>query len=203
MAISPKTTVRGTLNLAKYRLQWATISSALTVEPGFTSTNAHGVSPHFVSGFATTAQASTAGWRRSTSSTSIEETFSPPEMMTSASGLKNAKPPGHLQGVAELLAVQQRAHLRVGRSHDADAFLLGLVARQRWWHGATSAGNGRCGGAQVRVRACLRPWVDKHRRARNHGLHGAPGMRTKTATTGLQQPVLGGGPVVLHAALPG
>ena len=45
--------------------------------------NAQGVSPHFSSGCATTAAASTAGWRYSASSTSIDEMFSPPEMMMS------------------------------------------------------------------------------------------------------------------------
>ena len=45
--------------------------------------NAHGVSPHFSSGCATTAALSTAGWRYSVSSTSIEDMFSPPEMMMS------------------------------------------------------------------------------------------------------------------------
>ena len=37
------------------------ISSAVTFAPGFSSTNAQGVSPHLSSGFATTAAACTAG----------------------------------------------------------------------------------------------------------------------------------------------
>ena len=44
---------------------------------------AHGVSPHVASGWATTAASITAGWPCSTSSTSWEEMFSPPEMITS------------------------------------------------------------------------------------------------------------------------
>jgi hypothetical protein len=46
-------------------------------------TKAQGISPHLSSGFATTAASSTAGWRYSAPSTSIEEMFSPPEMMMS------------------------------------------------------------------------------------------------------------------------
>ena len=56
---------------------------ARTLAPGFSSTNASGVSPHFGCGLATTAQAITAGWRYSASSTSSELMFSPPEMMMS------------------------------------------------------------------------------------------------------------------------
>jgi hypothetical protein len=64
-------------------LQCATSSAAVTAASGFSSTKASGVSPHFGSGLATTAQASTAGWRYSASSTSIELMFSPPLMITS------------------------------------------------------------------------------------------------------------------------
>ena len=52
-------------------------ASAVTLAPGFSSTKAHGVSPHVSSGCATTAALSTAGWLNSTSSTSIDEMFSP------------------------------------------------------------------------------------------------------------------------------
>ena len=58
-------------------------SSAVAVCPGFISTKAHGVSPHLSSGRATTAASWTPGCSNSASSTSIEEMFSPPEMMMS------------------------------------------------------------------------------------------------------------------------
>ena len=47
------------------------------------SQGAQGDSPHVASGWATTAAANTAGCRYSASSTSSEEMFSPPEMITS------------------------------------------------------------------------------------------------------------------------
>src|SRR3954471_23833576 len=80
---SPNTTAFGTLKPARCFLQCATMSAAVTFAPAFSSTKAQGVSPHFGSGLATTAAASTSGWRYSTSSTSIDEMFSPPEMMMS------------------------------------------------------------------------------------------------------------------------
>ena len=58
-------------------------AAATAPAPSFKVTKAQGVSPHFSSGLATTAASITAGWRYSTSSTSIEEIFSPPEMMMS------------------------------------------------------------------------------------------------------------------------
>ena len=64
--------------------QYAITSSAVIGSaPGFNVTNAHGVSPHFSSGRATTAASRTAAWLYSTSSTSIVEMFSPPEMIMS------------------------------------------------------------------------------------------------------------------------
>src|SRR2546430_1452617 len=60
---SPKTTARGALNLARWPRQNSMISISEALEPGFNSTKAQGVSPHFSSGRATTAAASTAGWR--------------------------------------------------------------------------------------------------------------------------------------------
>ncbi len=51
--------------------------------PSLSSTNAQGTSPQRASGCATTATDITAGWRYKTSSTSIDEMFSPPEMMMS------------------------------------------------------------------------------------------------------------------------
>src|SRR5471030_1220850 len=80
---SQNTTARGTLKPARWALQCATSSAALTVAPAFNSTKAQGVSPQRGSGFATTAAARTAGWRYSTSSISMLEIFSPPEMMMS------------------------------------------------------------------------------------------------------------------------
>ena len=47
------------------------------------TTNACGDSPHFSCGIPTTAASRTAGWRSSAPSTSIEEIFSPPLMITS------------------------------------------------------------------------------------------------------------------------
>src|SRR5438309_901980 len=60
---SPKTTARGALNLARWPRQNSMISISEALASGLSSTKAHGVSPHFASGFATTAAASTAGWR--------------------------------------------------------------------------------------------------------------------------------------------
>src|SRR5437588_1187746 len=80
---SPTNTERGALNRARWPRQNSMISISEALALGFSSTKAHGVSPHFASGFATTAAASTAGWRYRMSSTSSEEMFSPPEIMMS------------------------------------------------------------------------------------------------------------------------
>ena len=80
---SQKTIFFGALKRASSCWQWAISSASVAVAPGFSSTNAHGVSPHFGSGWATTAATTTAGWRYSASSTSSELMFSPPEMITS------------------------------------------------------------------------------------------------------------------------
>ena len=79
----PNTIVRGTLKRAMCSRHHATRSSAAALAPGFSATNAQGVSPHFGSGRATTAASITAGWRYRHSSTSSELMFSPPEMMMS------------------------------------------------------------------------------------------------------------------------
>src|SRR5207249_9173656 len=79
----PKTTWRGALNRAMRSRQKAMISPGSAAAPSFSVTKAQGVSPQFGSGFATTAASSTAGCRYRTSSTSIVEMFSPPEMMMS------------------------------------------------------------------------------------------------------------------------
>jgi hypothetical protein len=66
------------------RARQNSISSSTEADaPSFSSMKAHGVSPHFGSGCATTAASITAGCPYSTSSTSCEEMFSPPEMITS------------------------------------------------------------------------------------------------------------------------
>ncbi len=48
-----------------------------------TTTSAMTISPHFSSGTPMTATSATAGCENSASSTSIDDTFSPPVMMTS------------------------------------------------------------------------------------------------------------------------
>ena len=58
-------------------------SFSVAVVPGFRTTSALIVSPHFSSGTPITAASATPGcWKRQ-SSTSMDETFSPPVMMTS------------------------------------------------------------------------------------------------------------------------
>ena len=52
-------------------------------DPSLTSTNAQGVSPHFSSSFATTATAITSGCLYIASSTSMEDMFSPPDIIIS------------------------------------------------------------------------------------------------------------------------
>src|SRR5271157_3655905 len=56
----PKITVFGALKRAMCPRQNSMISISVGLAPAFNSTNAHGVSPHFGSGFATTAAAITA-----------------------------------------------------------------------------------------------------------------------------------------------
>src|SRR5690348_14382115 len=81
---SVKTRKRGALNFARCWRQKARMSSSLTMScPGRFSTKAQGVSPHLASALATTAAKRTAGWRESTFSISMDEIFSPPEMMMS------------------------------------------------------------------------------------------------------------------------
>src|SRR5262249_19148248 len=58
---SPNTTARGALNFARCWRRRSMMSSSDTLESGFSSMNAQGVSPHFPSGMATTAAPSTAG----------------------------------------------------------------------------------------------------------------------------------------------
>jgi hypothetical protein len=64
-------------------LHQAISSASSTLAPSASTTSALMVSPHFSLGTPMTATSATAGCEKSTSSTSIEETFSPPVMMTS------------------------------------------------------------------------------------------------------------------------
>src|SRR5262245_2579289 len=79
----PKTTVRGTAKWGRLSRQKRISSSSVAFASGRSCTKAQGVSPHFSSGRATTADIITAGCRFSAISTSILEMFSPPEMMMS------------------------------------------------------------------------------------------------------------------------
>ena len=73
----------GILKPAKVFLQNVVISSSLAFFSGTNSTKAHGTSPHFSSGLATTAASETEGCFTIVFSISIEEIFSPPEIITS------------------------------------------------------------------------------------------------------------------------
>ena len=70
---SQKITFFGSLNPAKVFLQKFMMSFSSAVLPLINSTKAHGVSPHFSSGLATTAANDTAGCLAITFSISIEE----------------------------------------------------------------------------------------------------------------------------------
>ena len=64
-------------------LQCKRSSSLETFAPSLSSTNAQGVSPHFSSCLATTPTATTSGCLYKASSTSIDEMFSPPDIIMS------------------------------------------------------------------------------------------------------------------------
>ena len=83
MGRSPKTIFFGILKPAKVSLQNLIISSSVAFFCGDNSINAHGVSPHFSSGLATTADKDTEGCFEIVFSISIEEIFSPPEIIIS------------------------------------------------------------------------------------------------------------------------
>src|SRR5437016_8041860 len=59
--IGPNTTAFGVLKPDIWLRQNAMISASVALAPSFNSTKAQGTSPHFLSGFATTAANSTAG----------------------------------------------------------------------------------------------------------------------------------------------
>ncbi len=80
---SPKTIFFGILNPAKVSLQNFIISSSVAFFSGANSTKAHGISPHFSSGLATTAASETDGCLATVFSISIDEIFSQPEMIIS------------------------------------------------------------------------------------------------------------------------
>src|SRR5207253_6139947 len=81
-------------------------SASVAVWPSRSTTSAFTVSPHFSSGTPMTAHSATAGcWKRQ-SSTSIDDTFSPPEMMTSF--LRSAITTRSEEHTSEL---QSRGHL--------------------------------------------------------------------------------------------
>jgi len=75
-------TYRGTLKQASPPRQCAMTSSDVTGDPSVTI-SAVTISPHFSSGMPMTATSRTAGCEVITSSTSMDDTFSPPEMITS------------------------------------------------------------------------------------------------------------------------
>ena len=77
------TTFLGSLNPARVSRQNLIISSSELDFPSINSTKAQGVSPHFSSGFATTAASDTAGCFEIVFSISIDEIFSPPEIIIS------------------------------------------------------------------------------------------------------------------------
>src|ERR1041385_8044539 len=78
-----RVTSRGTLKCAIRSRTKARISAPVADAPPRSTTKAWGTSPHCSSGTPTTAASCTAGWRSSTPSTSTEEMFSPPLMITS------------------------------------------------------------------------------------------------------------------------
>ena len=80
---SQKITCFGTLKPAKVSLQKLINSFSVTVLSLTISINAHGTSPHFSSGLATTAAIDTDGCLAKVFSISIEDIFSPPEIIIS------------------------------------------------------------------------------------------------------------------------
>ena len=83
MGSSQKITFFGSLNPANVSLQKSIISFSEAGLSLISSTNAQGVSPHFSSGLATTAANDTAGCFAIAFSISIEEIFSPPDIIIS------------------------------------------------------------------------------------------------------------------------
>ncbi len=80
---SRNSTLVGALYPAIRSLQCAMISASLTAAPPARTISALIVSPHLASGTPMTATSATPGWLKIVSSTSIDDTFSPPVMMTS------------------------------------------------------------------------------------------------------------------------
>src|SRR6516165_5402755 len=95
-------------------------SSSVALAPSRSTTKACGVSPHFSSGRPTMATSCTAGWRSSTPSTSTEEMFSPPLMITSlsrsrVSSVEPAVPHGPFGGLGVLVVA---LHDDIAPDHD-------------------------------------------------------------------------------------
>ena len=80
---SRNSTDLGALKCARWLRQWAMSSVSVTSAPARTTTSALMASPHLSSGTPMTATSATAECLYRQSSTSIEDTFSPPVMMTS------------------------------------------------------------------------------------------------------------------------
>ena len=80
---SQKTTCFGTLNPARVSLQKLINSFSVTGLSLTISMNAHGTSPHFSSGLATTAAMETEGCFAKVFSISMEDIFSQPEIIIS------------------------------------------------------------------------------------------------------------------------
>ena len=84
LGMVPKITFRGHLKCARLFRLWVIMSSSVVPALGsFNSIKAQGLSPHFSSGLATTAAVKTFGCIYRAFSTSMEEMFSPPEIMMS------------------------------------------------------------------------------------------------------------------------
>ena len=73
----------GALKWARLSRANCTISASVAVLPGRSTTNACAASPHLGCGMPTTETSCTASWRSNTLSTSTDEMFSPPLMITS------------------------------------------------------------------------------------------------------------------------
>lgn len=80
---SRNSTLVGALYPATRSLQCAMMSASVTVAPATGTTKALMVSPHLVWGTPITATSATSGWLKMVSSTSMDDTFSPPVMITS------------------------------------------------------------------------------------------------------------------------
>ena len=83
VSASRSSTDVGHLKCASRPRQCSRSARSSMVAPGASTTSAFTVSPHFSSGTPMTAASATSGCEHSASSTSIDDTFSPPLMITS------------------------------------------------------------------------------------------------------------------------